>query len=366
LFFQWAATGLREQHISADISLSVWQFYMETADVEWLAAVGMPILTGVADFYLSKSKFDASRQTAHLNDVIPPDEYVDHVDDSVYTNFAAAEALRFTLRCADIVGVELERAGAYSELASALVILFDEAQGIHPEYLGYNGSAIKQADVVMLHYPWGLDMSAAVQQADLQYYAARSDEDGPAMTWGMHAIGFKDLGMFGEAARYFERAFRDNMQPPFMVWTETPTGNAGNFITGAGGFLQTVTFGYPGLRIEEERLLIGSPACPAGAAGIKLRGVWYRGSRLDVSYHCPAPPSSAQETASCSGHLAEEITVRLTTAGGASLRLLQYDSSGEVVATSEELSVAEEEVTMSVPCDDETSGTTFSIVQQIM
>ena len=171
---EWAATGLREQHISADISLSVWQYYSVTNDVEWLKTIGMPILTGVADFVLSRAEFDGD--TAHINGVIPPDEYVDMVDDSVYTNFAAAEALRFALLGAEEAGVVLEKAAAYAELSSALVLIYDEKLGIHPEYRGYNGSIIKQADAVMLHYPWGMEMEATVQQADLEYYAARSDE----------------------------------------------------------------------------------------------------------------------------------------------------------------------------------------------
>jgi trehalose/maltose hydrolase-like predicted phosphorylase len=41
---------------------------------------------------------------AHINDVIPPDEYVDHVNDSVYTNFVAAQSLRFTFAAASVLG----------------------------------------------------------------------------------------------------------------------------------------------------------------------------------------------------------------------------------------------------------------------
>ena len=33
---EWAATGLREQHISADISLSAWQYYSVTKDIAWM------------------------------------------------------------------------------------------------------------------------------------------------------------------------------------------------------------------------------------------------------------------------------------------------------------------------------------------
>lgn len=200
-------------------------------------------------------------------------------------------------------------------------------------------------------------MDASVQQADLEYYAARSDENGPAMTWSMHAIGFKDLGMYSEASHYFNKAFQENMQPPFLVWTETPTGNAGNFITGAGGFLQTVTFGYPGIRIEPFRLLLTAPSCPEDTEGMKLRGIWYLGSRLDVSFHCSSS-SFVQKT--CKDYLAKKITVLLTIDGEISLSLLQYDQAGNVVTST--VLTASRPVVMEVPCDIETAGSNFAIV----
>ena len=352
---EWAATGLREQHISADISLSVWQFYSVTRDAEWLEEIGMPILKGVADFLLSRAEYDDNGH-AHIRDVIPPDEYVDNVDDSVYTNYAAAEALRFALKGAEAVEMHLARADEYLELANALVILYDKDLAIHPEYHGYNGSTIKQADVVLLHYPWGLNMDTSVQQSDLQYYSSRSDENGPAMTWSMHAIGFKDLGMYREAAQYFNMSFQDNMQDPFYVWTETPNGNAGNFITGAGGFLQAVMFGYPGIRVEDERLLLLNPMCPQGTEGVKLRGLWYLGSRMDITFRCQitSPPT-------CKDHLVEEISVyTLSTATNFSLRIVKYDSAGKVEYAMPLSDLAS--VSLALPCDIELSGSMLAII----
>jgi hypothetical protein len=46
----------------------------------------------------------------------------------------------------------------------------------------------------------------------------------------------------------------ENMLAPFGVWTETPMsageGGAQGFITAAGGFLQSLLFGYGGLRLH--------------------------------------------------------------------------------------------------------------------
>lgn len=169
--------------------------------------------------------YDADGVTAHIKDVIPPDEYVDHVDDSVYTNFVASQALTFAVKAASVLGIDTssssEQFAAYSRLAGSLVILFDDALGIHPEYLGYPGNLVKQGDVVLLHYPLGMAMPADVQRADLEYYSSRTDSHGPAMTWGMHAIGYLDLLDFSNANKFFNMSFEDNLQAPLNVWSET-------------------------------------------------------------------------------------------------------------------------------------------------
>jgi trehalose/maltose hydrolase-like predicted phosphorylase len=57
------------------------------------------------------------------------------------------------------VGIEDDANAAYSDLAGHLVIPFDETLGVHPEYEGYPGNLIKQADVVLLHYPLQMEMT---------------------------------------------------------------------------------------------------------------------------------------------------------------------------------------------------------------
>jgi hypothetical protein len=44
----FAATGLREDHISGDIAFAIWQYYKMTGDVEWLTTIGYPMLVGIA------------------------------------------------------------------------------------------------------------------------------------------------------------------------------------------------------------------------------------------------------------------------------------------------------------------------------
>ena len=49
----------------------------------------------------------------------------------------------------------------------------------------------------------------------------------------------------------------------FQIWTEVQSGTgAVNFLTGAGGFLQAVMFGYGGIRLHPDHLLVKDTFLP--------------------------------------------------------------------------------------------------------
>jgi len=152
---------------------------------------------------------------------------------------------------------------------------------MHPEYQGYRwGTKVKQADAVLLAFPLGMKMSRQTRLKDLDGYARVSDETGPAMTWGSFALGYIEAGEDAKAAADFNKSFA-NVKEPFEVWTERPTGGTTNFITGAGGFLQTVMFGYGGLRIHDDHLTI-TPTLMEGVSSMTIRGIRYRGSSFTI------------------------------------------------------------------------------------
>lgn len=79
-----------------------------------------------------------------------------------------------------------------------------------------------------------------------------------------------------------------------------------NFITGAGGFLQTMIAGYPGLRINDDGSLSLYPLCPEGADSVKIRSFQFHSALLDFEYHCPA-----QAQASGKGRKASSLRLKV-------------------------------------------------------
>lgn len=285
------APGNTEDHVQGDIALAFLRHWWSTADATWLGRDGYPIIAGLAEFYASRATRNLDG-TYSIARTMGPDEYHGNVTDSVFGNSVAAMTLRAAAELAAAAGAA--RNSTYAEIAAGLRILYDDKLDYHPEFAGYrigalNSSAkIKQADVVLLGYPLGVPVAAHTRRRDLNVYANATDPAGPAMTWSMHAINFLDLGDDTRAAANFARGHQDSQTGPFLLWHEqaakdlSPSQGAPNFITGAGGFMQSVWAGYGGVRLDNASLALRRPRPPPGCTGLQLRRLHYRGAYLNL------------------------------------------------------------------------------------
>jgi trehalose/maltose hydrolase-like predicted phosphorylase len=137
--------------------------------------------------------------------VMPPDEYVDGVDDGILANFGASTILRKAVAMAKAAG--REPGANWTDVAEKIYIPFDKQKQYHPEYAGFepgkvapkdewNGGhgadKVKQADAILIGFPYDMNMSAAVRKNDLEIYGNCTDGGSVAMTWGMFAVGWLD------------------------------------------------------------------------------------------------------------------------------------------------------------------------------
>ncbi|KAF7659857.1 hypothetical protein LDENG_00292130 [Lucifuga dentata] len=272
--------GQQEIHINGDVSLAFQHYLYLTEDLSMFTeGRGSEVIWGVADYWVSRVTWNPQDQKYHIVGVMPPDEYYRDVNNSVYTNVVAKFSLQFAVELADLLKYPAPK--EWQEVAEHIKIPFDNVSQYHPEYDGYiKGHPVKQADTVMLGYPLGLSMSPEIRRNDLEAYEPVTDPKGPAMTWGMFAIGWLELGEAEKAQRLLEKCF-NNIQGPFQVWSESSDGSGTvNFLTGMGGFLQAVLFGYTGFRVQRECLAF-SPILPTNISDLCIRGVSYLGSKMD-------------------------------------------------------------------------------------
>jgi hypothetical protein len=163
-------------------------------------------------------------------------------------------------------------------------------------------------------------MASGVGLNDLNYYAPRTDLQGPAMTDAIHSIDASALNAPGcSAYTYMLRSYEPFLRPPYDQFAETRTGpNTGfNFLTGIGGFMQVFEYGYSGLRFTPTAVEL-DPSLSPQLSGITLNNLQWQGRTFTVAIG----PQSTKVTLTAGSTMPVQTPAgTLTVAPGATITL---------------------------------------------
>lgn len=265
----WALTGTFEHHITADIAIAFWNYYKVTKDEKWLKQNGYPMLKEIADFWVSRSTKNEDASYS-IKNVVGANEFAPNVTDNAFTNAAAITALNYAIEASKIVKRPVDE--NWREVANNLRILKLE-NGATKEHETYDGEIIKQADVNLLAFPLNVVNERAQIIKDLEYYEPKLSPEGPAMGKAIFAVIYARLGDAEEAYRLFKEGYEPNKRPPFGALAESATSDNPYFVTGAGGMLQTILFGFGGLHITDEGIVQKNPILPKEWKSLVLKGI---------------------------------------------------------------------------------------------
>lgn len=277
-----------QAHLQSDIALSQWQYFQATGDKKWLRSTGWPVIKSLAQFWTSRVTANDDGSYSVRN-VAGSDEY-SHGDDNVSTNAGAATTLKIATEAAAVVGSDAP--AQWSTIAGKLRIPLDSATDTHPEYEGYTGQKVKQADTVLMQYPYNWPMSKDIARNDLNYFAARTDPEGPAMTDSVHMIAAAGIGDPGCVDyTYLLRSVQPFIREPYAQFSESRGEKAGDnagapaftFLTGAGGFLQTFPYGLAGLRWGTDSLHLAPTLPPQLSRGVRISEVKWQGRGISIA-----------------------------------------------------------------------------------
>jgi trehalose/maltose hydrolase-like predicted phosphorylase len=295
----------QEIHIAPDVSLFVKQYYQLTQNQSALKEL-FPLLEGVSDFLVSRVNRTDEQGWLSVETIIGADESTgrDNIDNDIWTNAASVLALETTLDAADILGMPItdEQRTNWKHAASKLKIGFFEGEHrlLHREYDQYafdNGSkwlhtSVGQTDTVLLGFPLQFNESHRVWRGhkeqvrlnDIMYYQDHISPTGSYMTAGHYVIAWLERPhrSLPNASIWFAKG-RTKNYAPWRIWSEHDSNDGGavNFITAGGMFLQSLVFGYGGLRFDDKGVTM-DPLLPPGVTSMRLRGLNYAGSEFDV------------------------------------------------------------------------------------
>lgn len=273
--------ALYENHVTGDVARAQWEYYLATGDSVYLARSGYPVLAATADFWVSRARSD-SQGRYHLRPVVSVAEGMIGIGDDAYTNAVAQSNLDLATAAARRLGRAPDP--RWTRVARGLVIAYDSAGRYHPTYPGAP-SETRGEVVPLLAYPLELAMSEAAKRNDLEAAVRRlaSEGSGAMMTVTLYGVVGAELGMQALVDSLLPASYQGYLRPPFNALSETPKNDAVNFITGAGGFLQQLVFGYTGLRFRDGGLTpVFHPVLPSGIRRLELRHVATRTGVVDI------------------------------------------------------------------------------------
>lgn len=265
----FALTGTFEHHITSDIAIAAWNYYRVSGDRQWLESRGYELLKQIAEFWISRVSQNSDGSYSVRN-VVGANEFAHNVDDNAFTNGSAITCLRFAVQAASVLG---KTAPIEWEKVADNLVICRFPDGTTREHSNYDGERIKQADANLLAYPLEIITDPEAILQDLKYYEPKLAEEGPAMSKSVLALLYARLGDPETAYRLFRESYMPNKRPPFGALAETAMSNNPYFVTGAGGMLQTVIFGFGGLHITDDGITQLNPVLPRKWKSLTIKGV---------------------------------------------------------------------------------------------
>jgi len=278
-----------EIHVTADVAIAQWQYYLATHDQDWLRKVGWPVIREVARFWASRSTWKPREHRYEIDHVNSVAESHNDIPNDTFTNVSAARALAIAVAAARVLG---ERPDLLWDKVSRGMYVPLAADGKH--HLPFDPSVVRSSEdfgggpVPLLFLPsLDLAMSPELRRGDYAY-AVRPTPLARAGATSMGVapsiVAAATVGGSDEAAALLRANLEGGtLKPPFNVRTETADNNTGYFLTGSAGYLQSLIYGFTGLRIREQGLVEAyAPVLPASWSSLTLRNVSFRGQRLDI------------------------------------------------------------------------------------
>ena len=275
-----AQNASSEIHVTGDVGVAQWQYYQATGDSAWLARYGYPVITETANFWVSRASCGAAR--CDIRNVVSVDEGMVGIANDAYTNAVARKNLQAAVAASRVLG--RESSPQWQQVAARLYIPFDSAGDYHPTYERAPPATLGSV-VPLLAYPLTVPMNERAKRTDLDHAVRRLAAEGPGamMTATLYPVVAAELRDRSLIDSLFPQTYRGYLRGPFRMLAETPNNDAVNFLTGAGGFLQQVIYGYSGLRLGDDGVSRAfPPLLPSAITRLELRGFSLRGKRYDI------------------------------------------------------------------------------------
>jgi kojibiose phosphorylase len=311
-------TGDIEYHISSDVALSIYHYYRATLDVDFIVNYGAEIVLETGIFWESRLEYNGEKDRYEIRDVIGPDEFHEHVNNNVYTNYLAKWNLEFAASIFDWLKTEDERKFSeltqllkitdetivqWRKLAEKVYIPRDQHSKIIEQFEGYfnlkeypiskhdengmpiwpegvnlsdlNGTTlIKQPDLLMLMYLMPEHFDYEEMKENYDFYEKRTMHKS-SLSPCIHSVLGISVHEYEHAYEYFKKTLFTDLADN--------QGNAslGIHAASTGGAWLAATMGFGRFFIDTDDIINFDPWLPKHWRSLSYSIIW-RGNKLNI------------------------------------------------------------------------------------
>ncbi len=287
--WQAASSGLEcapprwdlQEHISCDVIFGQWLYVTCSGDINYLEHKAYPLVKEIC-LYLSQRVRKEKDGKYHFRKVIPADEFPfpKTVDDNAFTNLYVVRALMICKKWSELLGIEYP--SLWDDIIDNMYYPFDRKKRWIPEFEGYKGKKIKQADTDLLAFPLEYPFPRDIKENNMRYYFKKLPKNKIMMGSSISATIAAELGLLEDSEMYFMDLLHHFHEDSFLTASESPNNECAPFITGLGGFLFALSMGFAGIRIREDGLMI-NPNIPQSIGTLFLPHIQFRDSILSFT-----------------------------------------------------------------------------------
>ena len=278
-------TAPTKTHSTLDVGIAFANYVHATGDHEYLDRTAWPVIQAIAEWV--ESRVERSRRGYEIRDTMGPAEADPPRDNNAFVNMAAARLLQEAIACAELIGRTPH--ARWHAIADGLV-LPRASRGRHiPNYDDYRidlpkaGTPEASAGI----FPMGYEVPDDVERATFRYAVEEQAPRyvGTAMLSAFLPYYAARAGLTEESARLLELGYGDFINEPYLETDEfsrvaPDRPRTGPMFANTGGYLTTLLYGYPGLRLGSgpaESWASRPVVMPDGWSGIHVERLWMRG-----------------------------------------------------------------------------------------
>jgi hypothetical protein len=289
-----------KSHVALDVALAFAAFVHATGDQDYLRRSAWPVIHDVAEFV--ESRTERTQRGFELRDMTGPAEADPPRNNNAFVNMAARVLIGEAMAFAKQLGEQPRR--RWAELAECIV-LPRVGHGRHiPNYDDYRIDQLKAGtpESAAGIFPVGFRVPANVERATFQYAV---DEQAPryvgtAMLSAFLAYYATRIGRPDQAAELLESGYGDFINEPYLETDEftrqaPEQPRTGPMFANIGGYLTTLLYGYPGLRLGPDEPATWAErdvVLPGAWKAIHVERLWMRGEEWSLAAEAGSPSAT--------------------------------------------------------------------------